>query len=96
MEILLATIVGVVVIALSFIIYHQQLLLNEVNKRLLVMALEAKTHEQVTYEEVIEKLLNRESLQMQYLDPNPPKQFEAVEDEPINPFDLFNDNGELS
>lgn len=92
MEVMLAIIIGGVVIGLTFIIYHQQLLLNEVNKRLLLMAIEAKTQEKVTYEEVIERLLSRENVQNQFLAPSTPNRYEEEEDETINPFNLFGEN----
>jgi len=49
---ILAIVVGGVLFGLIFLLYHQQLLLNEINKRLLVMTTNAVEKYQLMQEEI--------------------------------------------
>lgn len=51
----------------AFIIYHQMLLLNEVNKRLMLDAKESRDHERITNEEysnLVQEFNNRTNVEM--------------------------------
>lgn len=58
----LTIVVVAIVIVLAVLIYNQMLLLNEVNKRLLLMAKESIDKERMTQEELQEALVNLEQL----------------------------------
>ena len=53
----IASVVVVIVVILAILVYNQMLLLNEVNKRLLLMAKESVDRERSTMEELQEALL---------------------------------------
>lgn len=53
----IASVVVVIVVILAILVYNQMLLLNEVNKRLLLMAKESVDKERSTMEELQEALL---------------------------------------
>lgn len=58
----LTIIIVAIIIMLAILIYNQMLLLNEVNKRLLLMAKESIDKERMTQEELQEALVNLEHL----------------------------------
>jgi predicted Holliday junction resolvase-like endonuclease len=58
----LTIVVVAILIVLTILIYNQMLLLNEVNKRLLLMAKESIDKERMTQEELQEALVNLEQL----------------------------------
>ena len=63
----IAAVVVVIVVILTILVYNQMLLLNEVNKRLLLMAKESVDKERATMEELQDALvaLEQQSNQMQ-------------------------------
>lgn len=60
LTIVLGAIVVTVVTILTVLIYNQMLLINEVNKRLLLMARDAQENERITMEEFNERLASLE------------------------------------
>ena len=58
----IAVIVLAIVIVLTILVYNQMLLLNEVNKRLLLLAKESVDKERMTQEELQEALVTIEQM----------------------------------
>jgi hypothetical protein len=58
----IATIVLAIIIVLTILVYNQMLLLNEVNKRLLLFARESIEKERMTQEELQEALVTIEQM----------------------------------
>lgn len=58
----IATIVLAIIIVLTILVYNQMLLLNEVNKRLLLFARESIEKERMTQEELQEALITIEQM----------------------------------
>jgi hypothetical protein len=58
----IAAIVLLIVIVLTILVYNQMLLLNEVNKRLLLMARESVEKERMTQEELQDALVTIEQM----------------------------------
>ena len=68
----------------AFIIYHQMLLLNEVNKRLMMQVKESIDHERITTEEysnLVQEFNNRTNVEM------PKDIFNTEENETFDPHD---------
>lgn len=68
----------------AFIIYHQMLLLNEVNKRLMMEAKESRDHERLTAEEysnLVQEFNNRPNVEL------PKNILDTEEDETFDPHD---------
>lgn len=58
----IAALVVVIVIILTILVYNQMLLLNEMNKRLLLLTKEAIEHERLTQEELQDALVTIEQM----------------------------------
>ena len=58
----IAVLVIAIVIVLAILVYNQMLLLNEMNKRLLLLAKEAIEHERMTQEELQDALVTLEQM----------------------------------
>lgn len=68
----------------AFIIYHQMLLLNEVNKRLMMQVKESIDHERITAEEysnLVQEFNSRPTVEL------PKNVLDTEEDEPFDPHD---------
>ena len=88
--IILGVVIVIVVLVLAVLIYNQMLLINEVNKRLLLMAKEAQENERITMEEFNERLAgieedfsSRDSIRSRRA--QVPSILDDEEDEPFNP-----------
>lgn len=65
---IICTVIALVALLIffAFIIYHQMLLLNEVNKRLMMEAKESRDHERLTAEEyssLVQEFNNRNTIE---------------------------------
>ncbi len=58
----IAVLVIAIVIVLAILVYNQMLLLNEMNKRLLLLTKEAIEHERMTQEELQDALVTLEQM----------------------------------
>lgn len=83
----LAIIIVAILLLFAFIIYHQMLLLNEVNKRLMLMTKESIERERLTQEEytsLLSEYQNRVNEQTTVQQEEP---LEFIDDEPFSPHD---------
>ena len=60
LTIVLGVLIALIVVILTILIYNQMLLINEVNKRLLLMAKESQENERITMEEFNDRLAGLE------------------------------------
>ncbi len=67
----IAVIVLAIVIVLTILVYNQMLLLNEVNKRLLLLAKESVDKERMTQEELQEALVTIEQMSNNEIESKP-------------------------
>jgi len=83
----LAVIVVAILLLFAFIIYHQMLLLNEVNKRLMLMTKESIERERLTQEEYTALLSNYQNSVNEQTTVQQEEALELIDDEPFSPHD---------
>lgn len=83
----LAIIVVAILLLFAFIIYHQMLLLNEVNKRLMLMTRESIDSERLTQEEYASLLSDYQNKVNEQSTVQQEESLELIDDEPFSPHD---------
>jgi hypothetical protein len=85
MEVIVIAVLSIgIVVTLAVIVYNQMLLLNEVNKRLLLMTKESIEKERETLGDLEEALKNLDSMANLYAPAEKPKENEEESFDPFN------------
>ena len=91
--IVLAIIIALILLILCFLIYNQMHLVNQVNKRLIVITQESIEHDRATQEQLQEAVMELDKATTETAVAVPPEP-EPVPEEPFNPHTYEEENNE--